>query len=73
MRCPSCPAGSCSKGQACVAGQCRPVNSGFIELGLGAWPSQLPVVVQGFKACAEACSGVKCVGFLLEPCREREV
>ncbi|CAK9035965.1 Ankyrin repeat and SAM domain-containing protein 1A, partial [Durusdinium trenchii] len=64
--CPSCP---CQKTNlACVDEACRPVNSGFIELGRGAWDDRnasLTTAV-GFRACVERCEDSECGAFLLE-------
>ncbi|CAK9031250.1 unnamed protein product, partial [Durusdinium trenchii] len=64
--CPSCP---CQKTNlACVDEACRPVNSGFIELGRGAWDDRnasLTTAV-GFRACVQRCEDSECGAFLLE-------
>ena len=64
--CPSCP---CQKTNlACVDEACQPVNSGFVELGRGAWDDRnasLTTAV-GFRACVERCEDSECHAVLLE-------
>ncbi|CAK8988817.1 unnamed protein product [Durusdinium trenchii] len=64
--CPGCPCQNTNL--ACVDEACRPVNSGFIELGRGAWDDRnasLTTAV-GFRACVERCKDLECGAFLLE-------
>ncbi|CAK9038750.1 unnamed protein product [Durusdinium trenchii] len=64
--CPSCPCPQTNL--ACVDGACRPVNSGFIELGKGLWHdvNATPATVVGFRACASSCEASDCFALLLE-------
>ena len=64
--CPSCPCPQTNL--ACVDGACRPVNSGFIELGKGPWDdvNATTATAVGFRACAKACEASDGFAFLLE-------
>ncbi|CAK9016691.1 unnamed protein product [Durusdinium trenchii] len=77
--CSSCEARRCPDSkQACVDGECHPVNSNFIEVGQGQWgqnqwtPQQLQKVdlvdvAPTYRGCAEVCEGfVNCSAFVLE-------
>ncbi|CAK8992270.1 unnamed protein product, partial [Durusdinium trenchii] len=64
--CPSCPCPQTNL--ACIDADCRPVNSGFIELGKGPWDdvNATPATAVGFRACAKACEASDGFAFLLE-------
>ncbi|CAK9016687.1 unnamed protein product [Durusdinium trenchii] len=72
--CSSCEARRCPDSkQACVDGECHPVNSNFIELAQGQWAPQqrqeveLVDVARTYRGCAEVCEGsANCSAFVLE-------
>ena len=66
--CPSCDSRLCPQTSlACVQERCRPVNSGYVELGRKSLAKNCTTrIAGGFRQCAQRCSASECSGFALD-------